>query len=63
MRAIRASAVGLAAGCAVVVLVFVITGNLEPIRNLFLIGGVSLAIAAPLSFMDDHRRKKRVKPL
>jgi hypothetical protein len=62
MRAIRACAVGLAAGCAVVVLVFDITGNLEPIRNLFLIGGISLGIAASLSFIDQ-RRKKRVKPL
>ena len=54
-----ASLVGLAAGCGVVVLVFVITGNLEPIRSLFLIGGISLAIAAPFSFIDEHRRKKR----
>ena len=43
-------------------LVFDIAGDLDPIRTLFLVGGVCLAIAAPLSFIDDHRRKKRATP-
>jgi hypothetical protein len=59
MKAIARSLVGLAAGCGAVVLVFDITGDLEPIRSLILMGCASFAIAASLFFLHDHRRKKR----
>jgi hypothetical protein len=62
MRAIAATFVGLAAGCGIVALVFDIAGDLDPIYTLFLVGGVCCAIAAPLFFIDDHRRRKRATP-
>lgn len=61
MRAIARGMDVLAGAFGVAVLVLVIAGNLEPIRSLFLGGGICLAIAAPLSFLDEHRRKKRAE--
>jgi hypothetical protein len=57
MRAVASTLVLLAAVCGVVLLVFDITGDLEPIRSLVLVAGVCLAIATPLFFIDDHQRR------
>jgi hypothetical protein len=63
MRAVGWLFVGLAVAFGVAVLSFDIAVNLDPIRSVVLAGGAFLVVAAHLFFVDDHRRKKRVRPL
>jgi hypothetical protein len=63
MRAVAWGFVGLAAAFGLAVLALDTAGNLEPIRILVLGGCICLAIAAPLLFIADHRRKKQATPL
>jgi hypothetical protein len=63
MRALAWSLSGVGLGFWAVLLVFDIAGDLQPLQSLALEGVICCALAAPLFFITDHRRKRRPKPL